>query len=151
MKLNIDKPELVRITSRQQLAANSPENLEVSATNSKGEFIRPSLTAKSLGITFQNNLNWIYHFERGGEAVLSKCKKKLGALKFVAKNASTNIKKKLANACIMSGLTYGIQVWGPSIKPSIMAKVQSAQYQSALWVTGLANGSIAEYVLSSIG
>ena len=93
LKLNIDKTKLVYITSRQQLVANGPENLKLSATNSKGECIKPSLTAKILEVTFQNNLNWLYHFERGGEAVLSKCKKKLGALQFVTKNSTIKVKK----------------------------------------------------------
>ena len=127
----------MRITSRQQLAANGAEELELSATNSKGEFIKPSLTAKILGITFQNSLNWTYHFERGGEAVLSKCKKKLGALKFVAKNSSIKMKKRLADGCIMSRLIYGIQLWGLHMNKSPLKKVQRVQNMTMCWILGV--------------
>ena len=36
---------------------------------------------KILGMTFQNNLKWSAHFEKGGEAVINRCKRELGALK----------------------------------------------------------------------
>ena len=51
----------------------------------------------------------------------------------------------------MSRLTYGIQVLGPSIKPSVMARVQTVQNQAALWITGLNSRSMSEDVLDSIG
>ena len=90
------------------MTANGPENLILAATNSKGENIKPKNTAKTLGITFQNNLNWLHHFEIGDNAILDKCKKKLGALKNVARNSSISFKKHLADGCIISRLIYGI-------------------------------------------
>ena len=137
LKLNCDKTELIRITSRQQLAANGPENLILAATNSKGENIKPENTAKILGITFQNNLNWAQHFETGENAILGKCKKKLGALKNVAKNTSIPFKKRLADGCIMSRLIYGISIWGLSINKSPLKKVQRVQNVTMCWVLGL--------------
>ena len=134
LKLNIDKTELIRITTSQQLTANGQESLKLQAKNSKGENITPSKTAKILGITFQSNLNWSSHFEKSKEAIINKCKKKLGALKFVAKFASINSKKKLANGCIMSRLTYGIQVWGLNINKTPLKKIQRVQNITMCWV-----------------
>ena len=96
LKLIIDKAELLRITSSQQLTANGPENLMLSATNSKGEYIKPLPTTKILGITFQNNLNWSHYFDVGENAILGKCKRKLGALKNVARNSNITFKKTLS-------------------------------------------------------
>ena len=117
LKLNIDKTELIRVTSSQQLSENGTESLCLAAKNSKNENIKSAISAKILGMTFQNNLKWSAHFEKGGEAVINKCKRKLGALKHVARDCLIEFrkKKKLADGCVMSRLTYGIQIWGLSI------------------------------------
>ena len=46
------------------------------AKNSKNENIKLAISAKILGMTFQNNLKWSAYFEKGGEAVINKCKRK---------------------------------------------------------------------------
>ena len=43
---------------------------------------------------------------------MGKLKRKLGALKFASKFSTYKTRLKLANGCIMSVITYGIQVWG---------------------------------------
>ena len=59
-------------------------------------------------MTFQDNLKWSAHFEKGGEAVINKFKRKLGALKHVARNCLIEVrKKKLADGCVMLRLTMG--------------------------------------------
>ena len=73
-------------------------------------------------MTFQKNLKWSAHFEKGGEAVINKCKKKLGALKHVARDCLIEFRKKLGDGCVMSRLTYGIQVWVFSINKTPMKK-----------------------------
>ena len=85
-------------------------------------------------MTFQNNLNWNSHFDKGGDAVLNKCKRKLGALKHVAKNCTFEFRRKLADGCVMSRLTYGIQVWGLAINKTPMKKVQRVQNLTMCWV-----------------
>ena len=94
LKLNIDKTELIRVTSSQQLSANGTESLCLAAKNSKNENIKSAISAKILGMTFQNNLKWSAHFEKGGEAVINKCKRKLGALKHVARDCLIEFRKK---------------------------------------------------------
>ena len=42
---------------------------------------KASYQCKNLGMTFQNNIKWSAHFEKGGEAVINRCKRELGALK----------------------------------------------------------------------
>ena len=74
---------------------------------------------------------------RGGkEAMVGKLKRKLGALKFASKFSTYNTRLKLANGCIMSIITYGIQVWGLHCRPSVLKKVQSVQLNTLKWVTG---------------
>ena len=76
LKLNIDKTELIRVTSSQQLSANGTESLCLAAKNSKNKNIKSAISAKILGMTFQNNLKWSAHFEKGGKAIINKCKRK---------------------------------------------------------------------------
>ena len=72
---NIDKTELIRITTSQQLTANGIESLFLDAKNSKGENIKLSKGAKILGITFQNNLSWNCQFEKGSGPYLINVRK----------------------------------------------------------------------------
>ena len=67
--------------------------------------------------------------------MIFKLKKKLAALKITCKYATLESKLKLATGCIMSTITYGIQVWGLSARPSIIKKVQSVQLNTMKWVT----------------
>ena len=89
-------------------------------------------------------LVWSDFLESGKEAMIPKLKKKLGALKFTCKYASYKAKEKLAHGCIMSTLTYGIQVWGIHCKPTVMKRVQSVQTNTLKWLTGNYNGSLRE-------
>ena len=45
-------------------------------------------------MTFQNNIKWGAHFEKGREAVINKCKKNLGALKHVARDCLIEFRTK---------------------------------------------------------
>ena len=115
LKLNCDKTELIRITSRQQLAWNRGENILLNTKNSKDEQISPNNCAKILGITITNNLTWDQHLLKVKGAILNKYKKKLGALKHVASSASIVNRKCLADGCFMSIITYRIQIWGRGV------------------------------------
>ena len=134
LKLNISKTVLLRVTTRQQIAWNKGEHIKLESKNEKGENIVPSTKAKILGITFKNNLTWTYLLTLGKDAIVNRCKRKLGALKHVAKNASFSYRKRLADGCIMSVLTYGIQVWGLSVKKTTMNQVQIVQNMAAGWI-----------------
>ena len=105
--------------------------------DSKGKKIEPLSFAKILRIVFANNLTWSNYLERGKEAIIVKCKQKLGALKFATLKCAIPTKKRLADAFIMSRLTYGIQVWGNNVCFSIMDKVQTVQNLTAAWVLNL--------------
>ena len=58
----------------------------------------------------------------------------LGALKFAAGGSSFQVKKRLAEALIMSRLTYGIQLWGIMGKKSSIKKLQTVQNLLAAWI-----------------
>ena len=87
-----------------------------------------------MGITFSSNLTWTHHLEKGTDAILSKCKQKLAALKYVANGCTIKQKKLLADACIMSRITYGIQIWGNMASPSVIYRAQVVQNQLACWI-----------------
>ena len=48
----------------------------------------------------------------------------LGALKFAAGGSALEIKKRLAEAVIMSRLTYGTQLWGAGSAMTVIRRVQ---------------------------
>ena len=150
LKLNIDKTQLLRTTTRQQLAANGEEKIKLSSLDTNGKPIAPNSTAKLLGVTFSSNLTWASHLEKGGEAVITRCKKKLGALKFVASYCTMSFKKRLADACVMSRLVYGIQLWGMGVKCTVMKRIQAVQNLAACWVTGLPKWTKTELLLETI-
>ena len=144
MKLNIKKTQLLRTASRQQHAGNKKENIKLQAKNEKDEHIVPANSAKILGLIFNKTLTWRDFIEVGKEAMVVKLKKKLGALKFAGKYATYKARLKLANGCIMSIITYGIQVWGIHCKANVLSKVQSVQLNTLKWVTGKYNGSLRQ-------
>ena len=109
-----------------------------------GEYIVPSECAKILGVIFNKTLIWKEFLEVGQEAMVGKLKRKLGALKFASKFSTYNTRLKLANGCIMSIITYGIQVWGLHCKTSVLKKVQSVQLNTLKWVTGKYCGSLRQ-------
>ena len=120
LKLNISKTQILRTASRQQHVGNQRENIVLSAKNDKGENIKLANCAKILGVIFNKALVWREFLEVGQEAMVGKLKRKLGALKFASKFSTYNTRIKLANGCIMSIITYGIQVWGLHCRPSIL-------------------------------
>ena len=142
LKLNISKTQILRTASRQQHVGNQRENIILSAKNDKGENIKPANCAKILGVIFNKALVWREFLEVGQEAMVGKLKRKLGALKFASKFSTYNTRLKLANGCIMSIITYGIQVWGLHCRPSVLKKVQSVQLNTLKWVTGNYFGSL---------
>ena len=136
--------QILRTASRQQHAGNKRENIVLKAKNDKDEYIVPADCAKILGVIFNKSLIWKEFIEIGNEAMVGKLKRKLGALKFASKYSTYKTRLKLANGCIMSIITYGIQVWGLHCKPSVLSKVQSVQLNTLKWVTGKYYGSLRQ-------
>ena len=81
LKLNIDKTELIRVTSSQQLSGIGTESLCLAAKNSNNENIKSAISAKNFRNDISKNQKWSAHFEKGGKAVINRCKRELGALK----------------------------------------------------------------------
>ena len=59
----------------------------------------------------------------------------LGALQFAAGGSSFEVKKRLAEAVIMSRLTYGIQLWGAGSAKTLIRRVQTVQNLAMCWVS----------------
>ena len=110
LKLNIGKTQVLRTASRQQHVGNKGERILLEAVDDLGKRIKPKENAKVLGIIFSKTLTWADHLEIGKDAMIPKLNKKLGALKFTCKAASYDAKVNLSHGCIMSTITYGLQV-----------------------------------------
>ena len=85
LKLNIIKTQLLRCASRQQHVGNRGDKILLEARDENGDKIKPSDSAKILGITFNKTLSWTNHLEVGKDSLVQKLKKRLGALKFTSK------------------------------------------------------------------
>ena len=138
----------MRTTTRQQLAGNGPETLILEAKNKLEENIKPSDSARLLGIHFNSNMCWTKHLILGKEALLPRLKKSMGALKFTSNYASIETKKKLVNGIIMSKLVYGITIWGLSATATVMNQCQSVQNISMRWICGLNQYTSIETLLN---
>ena len=88
--------------------ANKGENILLEARDKDDKQIAPKPSAKILGITVSNNLLWSHHLDKGKEAIINNCKKKLGTNKFAAGNSPFGVRKRLAEAIIILKITYGI-------------------------------------------
>ena len=60
----------------------------------------------------------------------------LGALKFAAGGSTFTVMKHLAEAVIMSRLTYGIQLWGAGSTKTVINRIQVVQNLAMCWMTG---------------
>ena len=123
LQLNVGKTQLLRVISRQQLPANNGENIKLQAVDKDGKRISPTKSAKILGITVSNNFLSSQHLEVGKESIVSKCKRNIGALKFAVGGSSMAIKKRLAEARIMSRIVYGIQLWGAGSTDTVIRRI----------------------------
>ena len=74
LQLNIDKTQLLRVTPRQKLVANGGEGILLQAMDKDNNRIKPSNTAKILGLSVNNNFLWTSHLEYGKDAIVPKCK-----------------------------------------------------------------------------
>ena len=149
LKMNTGKTVIMGVTPRQKCAKNS-EGIKLNTKNDKGKNIEPSECAKLLGITLNKNLNWSYHLEKGKQGIINKCKKKLGALKYVANQASLDTKKRLVEGCIMSVLTYGIQCWGLMAPKTTLLGVQRVQNLAACWTLSKPKWTKTSQLLSEL-
>ena len=93
--MNLSKTELLRSTTRQQLAWNKNETFKLQSLDEKGEQIVPNKRAKILGVVFSDNINWANHLEISKGAIIPNCKRKLGALKHTSNRANFKDKKDL--------------------------------------------------------
>ena len=151
LQLNVNKTQLLRVTTRQQITANKGENIKLTAVDKEGKRITPKNSAKILGITVQSNLLWSQHLEIGKDSILSKCKKSIRALKFAARGSSPSIKKRLADAVIMSRLMYGIQLWGAGSSNTVIRRIQSVQNLTMAWISSLPRRTRTIDLLKNVG
>ena len=122
LMLNVDKIELLRTTTRQQLVTNGGEKLVLKTKTNKGKNIPWSWT-KILGMCFDLNLSFKSHFEVGRNALIPKHKKKLGTLKFLSRKMTIQQRNILVDDVIMNRIHYGITVWGNLVSRTQLERV----------------------------
>ena len=115
-KLTINKTktvlqELMLAQKRCKLKGVTPSLL---VKTDKGDI--KEVTAKNesifLGATLQDNLKWKAHIESGEEPMLSHLRRKLGGLKYLAKEIPEKSKLILANGLILSKILYLLPLYG---------------------------------------
>ena len=116
MKLYINNIVIVKIVSNQQQFHNGNKEIFFIAIESYSNRI------------VQKPHTWLPGLK---DSLIASCKSKLGAL---GMHATFKQKKILAEACILSRVTYAIQVWGVAIKPTELSRVQSLQHLVGCWV-----------------
>ena len=90
-------------------------------------------------------------FGRRERSCICKCKKAIGALKYAAGGSSFLIRKRLAEASIMSRIVYGIQIWGSGATATVIRKVQSVQNLAMVWITGAHRRTSTKELLKTVG
>ena len=86
----------------------------------------------------------------GKDSIICKCKKAIGALKFATGGSSFKIKKRLAEAVIMSRILYAIQLWGSGATDTVIRKVQTVQNLTMTWITGKQRRTSTNELLKSV-
>ena len=93
-----------------------PPHLDVINEQGNIKRIIAKNSAKCLGATLQNNLQWQAFLESGEDPLIPILRKKLGILKCLGKNIPTKSKKLLANGLIVGKLNFLITLYGGSQK-----------------------------------
>ena len=106
-----------------------------SQTTLRDKHITDSTSSRLLGMNLQGNTLWESHLFTGKRALVPTCRRQLGQLYRLKNCLSFKNRLHLANALILSKITYGICQWGNTTHSTIL-KVQTLQNQVARFVTG---------------
>jgi hypothetical protein len=97
--------------------------------------IKPSFNAKLLGMYLSSVPNYKYELLSGPEAKLKRINQRIGSLKRISEYCNVQTRLKIANAIIVSVISYMAPVWGSSPQ-YILDKIQTSQLKAARTVIG---------------
>ena len=128
----------------------SPPQLVTLMDKGHIKVIKAQHSNKILGGILQNDLQWNAHMESGEEPLLSALRKKLGTIKYLAKNAPTKTKLLLVNGLLLSKILYLLPLYGGT-QQKYLNKIQVIMNNSIRFVTGLHKRSKTRTLMESVG
>ena len=142
LKINESKTHLLVMSTRQKRRHNDTESVHIRApvTLQVGRFelapvITPTPVEKLLGVHISQDLSFTQHLSTHKNSIINKLKKRVGALKLLKKVTSFKTRLKIANAVVMSVITYCMPVWAGA-PGYLIAALQTVQTEAARVVTG---------------
>ena len=97
--------------------------------------VNPSKEEKCLGARLQGDMQWKAHIDTGKDALLPTLRKKLGALKYLAKNIPRHGRQLLANSLILGKINNLLPLYGGT-QPKYLNKLQVVMNNAARFVSG---------------
>ena len=137
MTVNPTKTILFEFMMKQKackLKGNPPE-LDTTDQAGNRKIIKASANEKCLGATLQSNLQWQAFMETGKDPLIPALRKKLGSLKFLAKNIPRKCKIMLASGLILGKINYLLPVYGGT-QPKYLKKIQIIMNNAVRWAIG---------------
>lgn len=125
--LNAGKSKCILIGSRQRIKTAQPLNLKMKDTS-----ITQLACVKLLGIQIDETLSWKPHCE----TLLKNCSKALGLLYRFSKYMPIKVLKQVAEALILSKLSYCCTVWGSALNQDSLNYLQKLQNKVARLILG---------------
>ena len=129
--INDDKTHLIVMGTRKDTNRRKEVKVETGTVT-----ITPVATEKLLGLQIHESLKFSEHCRDNENSLFKRLIPKMNALKMMAKNASFKTRLMVANATIMSTLSYMLPVWGGTEEYIIQA-AQVIQNRAARTVTKL--------------
>ena len=129
--INDDKTHLIVMGTRKDENKRSEVRVEAGTVT-----ITPVPTEKLLGLQIHQSLKFSEHCRDNENSLFKKIIPKMNALKKLSKNASFKTRLMVANATIMSAMSYMLPVWGGT-EEYILDAAQVIQNRAARTVTKL--------------
>ena len=137
MTMNPSKTILWEFMVRQKACKikGAPPTLETEDDQGNPKVVRASKDERCLGGRLQNDLQWRSQIESGKDALLPALRRKLGILKFLARNIPKSSRKLLANGIIIGRINYLLPLYGGTLS-KYQKKIQVVMNNTARFATG---------------
>ena len=129
--INDDKTHLIVMGTRKDEVKRKNVKIETGTVT-----ITPVHTEKLLGLQLHESLKFAEHCRNNENSLFKKLVPKMNALKMLSRNASFKTRLMVANATIMSTMSYMLPVWGGT-EDYIIQAAQVIQNRAARTVTKL--------------